>query len=88
MEHPNVLLLRTLSKGYAFAGLRLAYGIGGTGPIAPMIEKTKVRITPPRSRNILASPRFLIEVTRASVGIMSDERVVGFGTILGCSDLM
>lgn len=41
IKHPNVLLLRTLSKGYALAGLRLAYGIGSTGLIAPMVEKTK-----------------------------------------------
>lgn len=40
-QHPNILLLRTLSKGYALAGLRLAYGLGNTALIAPMLEKTK-----------------------------------------------
>ena len=33
--HPNVLLLRTLSKGYSLAGLRLAYGLGAKDLIAP-----------------------------------------------------
>jgi len=37
----NVLLLRTLSKGYSLAGLRLAYGLGASDLIAPMLSKTK-----------------------------------------------
>lgn len=37
----NLILLRTMSKGYALAGLRLAYGIGRPDVIAPMLEKTK-----------------------------------------------
>ena len=40
-RYPNVLLLRTLSKGYSLAGLRLAYGIGSAALIAPMLNKTK-----------------------------------------------
>ncbi len=40
-ECPNVLLLRTLSKGYSLAGLRLGYGIGSAGLIEPMLTKTK-----------------------------------------------
>jgi len=39
--HPNVLLLRTLSKGYSLAGLRLAYGLGAAELVAPMLSKTK-----------------------------------------------
>jgi histidinol-phosphate aminotransferase len=39
--HPNVLLLRTLSKGYSLAGLRLAYGLGAAELVAPMVSKTK-----------------------------------------------
>jgi histidinol-phosphate aminotransferase len=38
---PNVLLLRTLSKGYSLAGLRLGYGLGANDLIAPMLTKTK-----------------------------------------------
>lgn len=38
---PNVLLLRTLSKGYSLAGLRLAYGLGAADLVAPMLSKTK-----------------------------------------------
>jgi len=40
-RHPNVLLLRTLSKGYSLAGLRLAYGLGAAELVAPMLSKTK-----------------------------------------------
>ncbi|MCC7409425.1 MAG: aminotransferase class I/II-fold pyridoxal phosphate-dependent enzyme, partial [Phycisphaeraceae bacterium] len=38
---PNVLLLRTLSKGYSLAGLRFGYGLGPPGIIEPMLTKTK-----------------------------------------------
>jgi histidinol-phosphate aminotransferase len=38
---PNVLLLRTLSKGYSLAGLRLAYGLGAAELVAPILSKTK-----------------------------------------------
>lgn len=38
---PNVLLLRTLSKGYSLAGLRFGYGIGPAALIEPMLTKTK-----------------------------------------------
>jgi len=37
----NVLLLRTLSKGYSLAGLRFGYGLGAASLIEPMLTKTK-----------------------------------------------
>jgi len=37
----NVLLLRSLSKGYSLAGLRFGYGMGAAELIRPMLEKTK-----------------------------------------------
>lgn len=40
-ELPNVLLLRTMSKGYSLAGLRFAYGIGTPQLVAPMLTKSK-----------------------------------------------
>lgn len=40
-RYPNVLLLRTFSKGYSLAGLRVAYGIGVKDIVAPMLGKTK-----------------------------------------------
>jgi histidinol-phosphate aminotransferase len=40
-ECDNVLLLRTMSKGYSLAGLRLGYGVGSPGLVAPMVSKTK-----------------------------------------------
>jgi histidinol-phosphate aminotransferase len=40
-EHDNVLLLRTLSKGYSLAGLRFGYGLGCASLIAPLLSKTR-----------------------------------------------
>jgi histidinol-phosphate aminotransferase len=37
----NVLILRTMSKGYSLAGLRFAYGIGAMSLLAPMLHKTR-----------------------------------------------
>ena len=37
----NVLLLRTLSKGYSLAGLRYGYGLGHVSLVGPMLTKTK-----------------------------------------------
>ena len=37
----NVIILRTLSKGYSLAGLRFGYGMGAAGLIRPMLEKTR-----------------------------------------------
>jgi histidinol-phosphate aminotransferase len=40
-ESENVVLLRTLSKGYGLAGLRFGYGIGPRHLIEPMLHKTR-----------------------------------------------
>ncbi|MFU8816513.1 MAG: histidinol-phosphate transaminase [Pseudomonadales bacterium] len=40
-ELPNLLLLRTFSKGYSLAGLRLGYLIGHPDLIEPMLTKTR-----------------------------------------------
>lgn len=40
-EFPNVIILRTLSKGYSLAGLRFGYGLGAQSIIEPMLTKTK-----------------------------------------------
>ena len=37
----NVLLLRTLSKGYSLAGLRFGWMLGSPALIAPMVHKTR-----------------------------------------------
>jgi histidinol-phosphate aminotransferase len=39
-HHPNVLVLRTFSKAYGLAGLRVGYGIG-TLPVLAAIQKTR-----------------------------------------------
>ncbi len=40
-QFDNVLILRTLSKGYSLAGLRFGYGIGPESLIDPMMFKTR-----------------------------------------------
>jgi len=40
-QHENVLVLRTLSKGYSLAGLRFGYGLGAAPLIAPLLWKTR-----------------------------------------------
>lgn len=40
-KHDNLLLLRTLSKGYSLAGLRYGYGIGCEALIGPILTKTR-----------------------------------------------
>jgi histidinol-phosphate aminotransferase len=40
-DHDNVVLLRSLSKGYSLAGLRFGYGIGRPELIEPMLTKTR-----------------------------------------------
>ena len=40
-DHSNLLVLRTLSKGYSLAGLRFGYGIGAAPLLEPMLTKTK-----------------------------------------------
>ena len=39
--HRNLLLLRTLSKGYGLAGLRVGFLVGDEGLIAPVLHKTR-----------------------------------------------
>ena len=40
-DHPNLVILRTLSKGYSLAGLRFGYGLGSASLLDPMATKTK-----------------------------------------------
>jgi histidinol-phosphate aminotransferase len=40
-QHDNLLVLRTLSKGYSLAGLRFGYGLGAAPLIAPLLWKTR-----------------------------------------------
>lgn len=41
LQRDNVILLRTMSKGYSLAGLRFAYGIASESLLAPMLFKTR-----------------------------------------------
>jgi histidinol-phosphate aminotransferase len=40
-QHDNVLLLRSMSKGYSLAGLRFGYGLGAESLIKPLLWKTR-----------------------------------------------
>jgi histidinol-phosphate aminotransferase len=40
-DHNNLVILRTLSKGYSLAGLRFGYGIATQSLISPMLDKTR-----------------------------------------------
>lgn len=40
-SYDNLLILRTLSKGYSLAGLRFGYGIGAASIISPILGKTR-----------------------------------------------
>jgi histidinol-phosphate aminotransferase len=41
-EHPNVVVLRTFSKAYGLAGLRVGYAIGADGTIPAALRQTQV----------------------------------------------
>ena len=40
-QHNNLVILRTLSKGYSLAGLRFGYGLADHSLIEPMLNKTR-----------------------------------------------
>jgi len=40
-RHDNLLLLRTLSKGYSLAGVRVGFLLGNTGLVDPILTKTR-----------------------------------------------
>lgn len=53
MLRPNVLVLRTFSKCYGLAGLRVGYGIGSSDIIAPML-KAKLPFEPNTAGQVAA----------------------------------
>jgi len=54
-KYPNVIILRTMSKGYSLAGLRFAYGIGPKSLVEPMLHKTRDSYNTDAFSQVLAS---------------------------------
>ncbi|PJG47102.1 histidinol-phosphate transaminase [Sphingobium sp. LB126] len=72
---PNLLLVRTLSKGHSLAGLRLGYGLGSANLIEPILNKVR------DSYNVDAIAQHVatvalgdVETTRASWDFVRGER--------------
>jgi histidinol-phosphate aminotransferase len=40
-EHDNIMILRSMSKGYSLAGLRFGYGLGAASLVEPLLWKTR-----------------------------------------------
>lgn len=58
-RYSNVIILRTMSKGYSLAGLRFAYGIGAESLIAPMTYKTRDSYNTDAFSQVLATAALL-----------------------------
>lgn len=72
----NVLILRTMSKGYSLAGLRFAYGMGPAALIAPMLYKTRDSYNTDTISQVLATAALKDRATAAlSWKKVRDERV-------------
>jgi histidinol-phosphate aminotransferase len=76
-ERPNVVVLRTFSKAYGLAGLRVGYGVGPSG-IAAHVRKTQI----PFSVSALAQEAAMVAlgehaevVRRAALTVAERERV-------------
>ncbi len=67
-ERDNVLILRTFSKGYSLAGMRLGYLLGDPSLIQPILEKLGTAITSMPSVRWLAWHRFKTKTTPEKLG--------------------
>ena len=57
-RHDNLLLLRTFSKGYSLAGLRVGYLLGAARLIEPMLTKTRDSFNVDAIAQVLAAAAF------------------------------
>ena len=57
--HDNLLILRTLSKGYSLAGLRVGFLLGGGDLVAPILTKTRDSYNVDTIAQIAAAAAFL-----------------------------
>ena len=78
-EHPNLVVLRTFSKAYGLAGLRVGYAVTADPAVAAALRQTQVpfAVTPsPRRRRWPASsPRPRATARRVAEVVAERERV-------------
>ncbi|MDF0490121.1 histidinol-phosphate transaminase [Sphingomonas sp. H39-1-10] len=73
--HPNLLLVRTLSKGHSLAGLRLGYGLGAASLVDPMLTKVRDSYNVDAIAQHVATVAFGdVETTRKSWEFVRGER--------------
>ncbi len=73
--HPNLLLVRTLSKGHSLAGLRLGYGLGRASLVGPMLTKVRDSYNVDAIAQHVATIAFGdVETTRKSWTFVRSER--------------
>ena len=58
-SHDNLLILRTLSKGYSLAGLRVGFLLGGADLVTPILTKTRDSYNVDAIAQVAAAAAFL-----------------------------
>lgn len=84
-KHNNILILRTFSKGYGLAGLRLGYLLGNAELIQPVLEKTRDSYNIDHISQALGAAAYAdqayAEQTWAQVRTARGELVAGLGQL-------
>ena len=86
-EHPNLVILRTLSKGFGLAGLRLGYMLGQPEVIAEL-RKAKLPFSVNRFSQVAASVLFRhADVIEKNVTLIRSERSRVFREMTGFDEI-